>query len=201
MSEKKSKPSAKATRFLGPIVAVAIVLILGVAWRLDWFSPPPSAVVGGPFTLVDSGGKSVSDTDFRGRLMLIYFGYTFCPDVCPTTLGMEARAFDQLSPDQRKEIQPIFITVDPDRDTADQMAQYVGNFMPDLIGLTGSPDQIKKVMLEFRVYARKVDENGGNYTVDHSSVLYLIGRDGKFIRPFSGNISSDDLAAALKKAL
>ncbi|HVI53238.1 MAG TPA: SCO family protein [Candidatus Sulfotelmatobacter sp.] len=201
MSEKNTKPAAKTPRFLAATVAAVIVLILGLAWRMDWLAPAPAATVGGPFTLVDGNGKSVSDTDFRGKLMLIYFGYTFCPDICPTTLGTVARAFEQLDADQRKQIQPIFITVDPERDTADQMGQYVGNFMPDLIGLTGSPDQIQKVMIEFRVYARKAEQNGPNYSVDHSSVLYLIGRDGKFVRPFSGSISADDLAAALKKAL
>jgi len=201
MSEKRTRSTPKPPRFLAAMVAVAVVLILGLAWRMDWFSAPATATVGGPFTLVESGGKNVSDTDFRGKLMLIYFGYTFCPDICPTTLGSVARAFDQLDAEQRKQIVPIFITVDPERDTADQMGQYVGNFMPDLIGLSGSPEQIQKVMLSFRVYARKAEQNGPNYSVDHSSVLYLMDREGKFVRPFSGSISPNDLAAALKKAL
>ena len=201
MNAKKAKSPKQPFGKLAAVFAVAVVLVLGLAWRLDWLSPPPSASVGGPFTLVDGSGKTVSDADYRGKLMLIYFGYTFCPDVCPTTLGSVARAFDQLSPEQRGQIVPIFITVDPERDTADQMAQYVANFMPDLVGLTGSPDQIKQVMISYRVYAKRAEEKGTGYTVDHSSVLYLIDREGKFIRPFSGSISADDLAAALKKAL
>lgn len=199
---RNSKP--RPGKSFGPLtafIAVAVVLVIGLGLRLDWFSPPAQTAVGGPFTLVGPAGRTVSDTDYRGRLMLLYFGYTFCPDICPTTLGSVARAFDHLTPDQRKEIVPIFITVDPERDTADQMTQYTGNFMPELVGLTGSPDDIKKVMAEFRVYAKKAAETDGNYSVDHSSVLYLVGRDGKFLRPFSGSIPADDLAAALKKAL
>lgn len=201
---KKRSGKQPTQNNLGPIaavIAVVVVLFIGIGLRLDWFSPPAQATVGGPFTLVTGGGKTVSDSDYRGKLMLIYFGYTFCPDICPTTLGTVARAFDQLPPEQRKEIVPIFITVDPERDTADQMAQYAANFMPDLVGLSGSPDDIKKVMTEFRVYAKKAEEKNGNYSVDHSSVLYLVGRDGKFIKPFSGSITVNDLSAALRKAL
>jgi len=200
MSDQSSKKKSVLPA-LGGVIAILVILAVGLFWRADKVLPTDSATVGGAFTLVDGNGKTVTDADYRGKMLLIYFGYTFCPDICPTTLGTVARAFDQLSPEQRSQFLPIFITVDPERDTADQMAQYVGNYMPELIGLTGSPEQIQKVMLEYRVYARKANDNSPNYTVDHSSVLYLVGRDGKFIKPFSGSIAPGDLAAGLKKAL
>ncbi len=197
--KKVDQVSRRAGRILAGIAAAVVVVAIGLFWRMDTLVPGGS--VGGPFTLEDQTGHTVTEASYRGKLMLIYFGYTYCPDICPTTLGGIGRALDQLTPQQRAQIVPIFISVDPKRDTVDQLSQYVRNFMPDLVGLTGSPDQVQSVMREFRVYAKKVPGDGANYTVDHSSILYLMDRQGKFLKPFPGSIPSNDLAAALKKAL
>jgi protein SCO1/2 len=158
--------------------------------------------VGGPFQLVDQDGKKVSDADFRGRFMLIYFGYSFCPDVCPTTLGVMAEALDRMGADGRK-IVPVFITVDPARDTPKVLKQYMAAFGPRFVGLTGDDAAIGKVEKAYRVYAKKrpLDDTkpDGNYAMDHSSVMYLVGPDGKVVTYYDEAISPDDLAADLKK--
>jgi protein SCO1/2 len=161
---------------------------------------PAAAAIGGSFTLTDQGGRTVHDSDFRGKLMLVYFGYTFCPDVCPTTLNQVGQVYAGLTPEQQAQIVPIFITVDPERDTVEQMSHYVPSFSPALIGLTGTREQIAPVLKSYHVYAKKAG-SGDNYGVDHSSILYLMGRDGRFLRHFDGNASNQDIAAGLVKAL
>jgi protein SCO1/2 len=155
------------------------------------------ALVGGPFTLTDQTGKTVTDADFRGKFMLIYFGFTFCPDVCPTELQVISGALQKLGPKADK-VQPIFVTVDPERDTTEVLAKYVKQFDPRLIGLTGTPEQIAAVAKAYRVYYEKVKEEGAtspdDYTVDHSSVAYLMGPDGKFLTFFPPGVSPDQMA-------
>lgn len=182
------------------VAAVVVVLMIALVPRLAEVAPEGPSI-GGPFTLVDQTGRTVSTADFRGKLMLIYFGYTFCPDVCPTTLGNVAQAYDQLPPADQAQLVPIFITVDPERDTVDQMAQYVDAFSPALVGLTGSPDQVASVLKEFRVYARKADGKDGNYSVDHSSILYIMGKDGKYAAHLTGDATPKEIVAAVKKLL
>ncbi|WP_407670239.1 SCO family protein [Paramagnetospirillum marisnigri] len=156
--------------------------------------------IGGPFALTDQTGKAVSDRDFRNRYMLIFFGYTYCPDVCPTTLSTVAGALDKLGPGFAAKMVPIFITIDPERDTSEVMKTYVEAFNPAIQGLTGSPEQIAKVAKEFKVYAAKVKgDSPDSYTVDHSAILYLMGPDGRFIAHFTHGISVDDLVAGLRK--
>lgn len=184
---------------IGFVVALA-VLAVAMLPRLITLAPSTPSV-GGAFTLIDQTGRTVTDADFRGKLMLIYFGYTFCPDVCPTTLGTVSQAYDQLTPAEQAQVVPIFITVDPERDTVDQIAQYVDAFSPALIGLTGSPDQLAPVLREFHVYARKADGPDGNYSVDHSSILYLMGKDGKYATHFSGEVAPGDIVAGLRRQL
>jgi cytochrome oxidase Cu insertion factor (SCO1/SenC/PrrC family) len=186
-------------RWLVPLLGLLAVLALTQLPRLMEMAPQ-TAAIGGPFTLTDQQGRTVHDSDFRGKLMLIYFGYTFCPDVCPTTLNRVVQAYRGLSPEQQAQIAPIFITVDPERDTVEQMAQYAPSFSPALVALTGSPEQIAAVSKSFRVYARK-SGSGPNYGVDHSSILYLMGKDGRFLRHFDGNASAEEIAAGLKQAL
>jgi protein SCO1/2 len=185
---------------LAGLAALLVVLAIALVPRLSEMAPQAPSI-GGPFSLVDQTGRTVTDADFRGKLMVIYFGYTFCPDVCPTTLGNLSQAYDQLSPAEQAQVVPIFITVDPERDTVDQMAQYVDAFSPALIGLTGSPDQITAVLKEFHVYAHKADEKDGNYGVDHSSILYVMGKDGKYAAHFPGEVSPKDIVAGVKKHL
>jgi cytochrome oxidase Cu insertion factor (SCO1/SenC/PrrC family) len=137
--------------------------------------------IGGPFTLTDHTGRARSDTEFRGKLMLIYFGYTFCPDVCPTDLMTIAQAVDSLG-EAGAAIQPIFITIDPERDSVARLADYVSSFHQRLIGLTGTPADIRKVALAYKAYyAKKENGRGEDYTIDHTGVTYLVGRKGQYL--------------------
>jgi len=159
-------------------------------------------LVGGPFTLINHEGEAVSDQTYKGKLLLIYFGFTFCPDVCPTELQKMSIALDQLSDKERAQIAPLFITVDPERDTVEQMAQYVGNFHPDIIGLTGSADQVKAAASAYRIYMQKVvdDSSSADYTMDHSNLIYLMDGENHYIAHFTARSTADDIARALRRA-
>jgi protein SCO1/2 len=185
--------------------AVGLVLTPGALQRLAPAAPSASfgkALVGGPFTLTDQTGRRVTDQDFRGRYMLIYFGYTYCPDVCPSALQVMSAALDKLGPKADK-IQPIFITVDPGRDTPQLLGQYVASFHPRLIGLTGSAAEIEKVAKEYRVYARKAQDNKSpdEYLMDHSSIIYFMDPKGEFIAHFTHATPVDAMVQQMGKAL
>jgi protein SCO1 len=156
--------------------------------------------IGGPFTLTASDGRAVTDQTYRGKWLLIYFGYTSCPDACPTALNNMGVALDRLGLEAAA-LQPIFITVDPKRDTQDALAAYLKSFDPHIVALTGTQDQIAAVVKEYRVYVSAQPESGGNYTVDHSSFFYLIDPDGKFVNVLHGDLSGDDMAAGLRDLL
>jgi cytochrome oxidase Cu insertion factor (SCO1/SenC/PrrC family) len=156
--------------------------------------------VGGPYTLTDQNGKAVSSADFHGKYQLIYFGYSFCPDVCPTTLGVISQALDKMGVDQNR-IVPVFITIDPDRDTPGVLKNYMAAFGPRFVGLTGSQAQITAVEKEYRVYAKKQPLAAGGYGMDHSSVIYLMGPDGKLVSFYDEAASPDDLAKDLREKL
>ncbi|HXP97390.1 MAG TPA: SCO family protein, partial [Telmatospirillum sp.] len=192
--------SRRPAAILASLAALLVILIIAVVPRF-LERTPDGVTIGGPFSLIDQSGRTVTDANFRGKLMLIYFGYTFCPDVCPTTLGNVAQAYDLLSAKDQAQVVPIFVTVDPERDTVDQIAQYVDAFSPAFVGLTGSPDQIAPVLKEFRVYARKVESKDANYSVDHSSILYVMGKDGKYLSHFTGETAPQEIAGGLTKAL
>ncbi|MBN9588469.1 MAG: SCO family protein [Alphaproteobacteria bacterium] len=192
-----------------PFLLMVAVIAGVVLWREADNVPGVGRVVttgqidvGGPFRLVDQNGKKVSDADFRGRYMLIYFGYSFCPDVCPTTLSVMADALGKMGADAAKVV-PVFITVDPDRDTSKVLKQYMAAFGPRFVGLTGDHAAIGEVEKEYRVYSRKrpLDPKNpdGNYAMDHSSVIYLVGPDGKLVNYYDEVISPSDLAADLKQ--
>jgi protein SCO1/2 len=186
----------------GLIGLLAAVLILGTG-AFFWLSEGGTAsLVGGPFVLQDGNGKQVTDRDFRGKYMLVYFGYTFCPDVCPTTLNEVSEALDHLGA-KADRLQPIFITVDPKRDTPAVVKQYVAAFTPKLLGLTGTPDEIAKVANEYRVYyaEHRTGPGPNDYTMDHSSVLYLMGPDGRFIAPIRTDETGPEIAADLGKLI
>jgi uroporphyrin-III C-methyltransferase len=193
----KSKFAWKRVMF--PLIGLIAVLALTQVPRLLQFAPQP-APIGGPFTLSDQSGKTADDTDFRGRLMLVYFGYTYCPDVCPTTLNRMMHAYAGLDAGQQAQLAPIFVTVDPERDTVPQMKDYVESFSPALIGLTGTPEQIAAIERGYHVYARK-SGTGETYTMDHSSIIYLMGKDGRFLRHFNGDATEQEIADGLKQAL
>jgi len=158
--------------------------------------------IGGPFTLEDGDGKPVTDRDYRGKYMLVYFGYTFCPDVCPTTLNAVADAMDKLGPEAAR-VQPLFITVDPKRDTPAVVKQYAAAFGPKVLGLTGTDAEIAKVAKEYRVYyaEHRTGTGPNDYSMDHSPVLYLMSPNGSFLAPVRADQSGDEIAASLKKLM
>ncbi|MFZ3034546.1 MAG: SCO family protein [Parvibaculum sp.] len=155
--------------------------------------------IGGPFTMTDQTGRRVTDKDFAGKYMLIYFGFTFCPDVCPTELQVMSGALDELGANAAR-VQPIFVTVDPERDTPEVLARYVKQFNPRLIGLTGSAQDIAAIAKEYRVYYEKVkdDSSSDDYSMDHSSIIYLMGPDGGFLSFFPPGTSPEKMAEKIK---
>jgi protein SCO1/2 len=185
---------------LAAVLSVLLVIGLGVLGyhRLAGSGDSPSLPkIGGPFALVDGAGKTVTDQQFRGRYMLIYFGYTHCPDACPTALSDMATALGKLVPAQRAKIQPIFITVDPERDNGQVLADYAAAFGSDFIGLGGSLDQLATVKKEFHVYAEKHPAKDGDYDMDHSSIIYLMDPDNRFIGSFTQETDPEDMAKKL----
>jgi cytochrome oxidase Cu insertion factor (SCO1/SenC/PrrC family) len=157
--------------------------------------------VGGPFTLTDHSGRKRSDAEFRGRLMIVYFGYTFCPDVCPADLMAITQALDQLG-DAAGGIQPIFITIDPERDTTKVLGEYIAAFHKSFIGLTGSPEQIRKVANAYKAFYAKVpSERPGEYAIDHTGVIYLMGRDGEYLGFMPPQTSPERLTEILRQNL
>ena len=158
--------------------------------------------VGGPFELVDHTGRTRSDKDFRGRLMLVYFGFTFCPDVCPADLQAIGLALDKLGNDADS-VQPLFITVDPERDTPEHLADYVALFHPRLIGLSGSLDAVRKAADAYKVYYAKVPlgKDAADYTVDHTAFIYLMDRDGNYLGFFPPGTSADRMVEIIRPRL
>ncbi|HET7889441.1 MAG TPA: SCO family protein [Bradyrhizobium sp.] len=156
--------------------------------------------VGGPFTLTDQNGQTRSDTDFRGKLMIVYFGYTFCPDVCPTDLMAITQALDALGP-AADGVQPIFITIDPARDTK-VLGEYLLSFYKSFIGLTGTPQEIRKVANAYKAfYAKLPPTKDGEYAIDHTGVIYLMGRDGEYLGFMPPQTDSQKLTEILRKQL
>lgn len=162
---------------------------------------PPGSELGGPFQLVDQDGKPVTDATYGGKFMLIYFGFTFCPDVCPTELQAMSTAIDDLgSPGDM--VQPILISVDPARDTPAQLKSYVASFHPRLVGLSGSDEQIAAAAKAYRVYyAKGPSDADGNYVMDHTSFVYLMGPDGKLRSVFRAGASPEVMAGEMEKQL
>jgi protein SCO1/2 len=156
--------------------------------------------VGGPFTLTDATGRRRSSSEFRGKLMVVYFGYTYCPDVCPTDVMAISEALRTLGP-AAQDIQPVFITIDPERDTP-LLADYLAAFHPGFVGLTGSPDEIRAVANSYKAFYAKVpDPRGVDYWIDHAGVIYLMGRNGEYLGFMPPQTGADRLAEILRKAL
>ena len=158
------------------------------------------STVGGPFSLIDQDGRTVTDKDLRGRPFLVFFGFTHCPDVCPTALFEISEVLGKLGPDAQK-VSALFVTIDPERDTPAQMKDYLSSFNPRLVGLTGDPAAIAAVAKEYRVYMKKVPLDNGNYTMDHTALVYLMDKDGRFVAPFNLKRSTEDAAADLRRYL
>jgi protein SCO1/2 len=197
---------------LAVVLAVGGTLLAGGVWlgtvlRLSGIgsgSVPTSgpAAIGGPFTLVAANGQNVSDRTYQGKWVLIYFGYTFCPDACPTALSNISVALEKLGSDASK-LQPLFVTVDPQRDTREVMSDYLKSFDPRILGLTGTEDQINTVIREFHLYVKqeKSDGDGDSYLMSHSSYIYLMNPQGKFANVIQGAVDGDAIAVWLRKEM
>ncbi len=186
-------------------LAAAVAVIPGARERLLPFSNSAvsgKALIGGPFTLVDDTGKRVTDKDYRGRYMLVFFGYTSCPDICPAGLQLISAALDKLGP-KADRVTPIFISVDPERDTAQKLAAYVKNFNPHLVGLTGTPEEIAAVAKAYKVFYQKVPNQSSpaDYGMDHTSIIYLMDANGEFVTHFTPTTTVDAMTAKLDKLL
>jgi protein SCO1/2 len=188
---------------LGGLVILGAGVLLGLANR----DTPRGAAgtllasaIGGPFRLVDQHGNTVTDADLKGRWSLVYFGYTHCPDACPTALNDIAIALDELGP-KRDGVRPVFITVDPERDTPEVLKDYVASFDAPILALTGSPEEIARAAKAYRVYYAKHAEPGGDYSMDHSSVIYVMDPEGRFTASFTHQNAPEEIAERLKKLL
>jgi protein SCO1/2 len=202
------------TRGLLIASVLGVVVAAGLAGRAVLLAPDGAAtaiargiamtgtpLVGGPFRLTDQHGVGVTDEDFRGEYLLIYFGYTYCPDVCPTSLQAMAEAIDALG-EHAGRVRPIFFTIDPERDTVEAMQAYVTHFHPRMVGLTGTPEQVAAAAKAYRIYYRKAQDEGmGDYLMDHSSLYYLMGPDGAFLTHFPYGTAPERMAAAIARYL
>jgi protein SCO1/2 len=188
--------------FLIGALAGAAILLLTTPQGGQPVQSSGTALIGGPFSLVGTDGKPVTDRDFRGRYMLIFFGFTHCPDICPAELQVIAQALDQLG-DKAKNVVPVFITLDPERDTPEAMANYVKSFGPNFVGLTGSPGAIAAAAKAYRVSYSKVEnkDSAGDYSVDHSALVYLMDPEGRYVTHFSYGLSAEQMAEKLGKLL
>lgn len=205
---------------LSALVVVAAAISLGRLYlaQLTAEEPVPAAPasvppIGGPFSLVDHTGRAVTDRDFRGQFMLVFFGYTYCPDLCPVELQYISEAMDALGEAGTK-VRPVFITVDPEHDTVEVMADYLSNFHPRLVGLTGTPEQIAAAAKAYLVYYAKFypapaalggetdgGENASDYLMDHSTFTYLMGPDGRYLAHFSYGTPPEAMAEEIRRYL
>jgi protein SCO1/2 len=204
MTSPEEKPRSGFSRALPWIAAAVAATITCAAAGLAMLATertdaPATAAIGGPFVLETGGGRKVSDQDLRGAPFLVFFGYTHCPDVCPTTLSQISGILRALGPEAK--IKVLFITVDPERDTPDVMQDFASSFDPRIVGLSGSRAEIDLVLAEYRVYARKAPEKNGGYSMDHSALIYLMNRDGKFVRAFNVERPPEQAAAELRSVL
>lgn len=161
------------------------------------------ATVGGPFKLLDQDGKMRTDADYKGKYMVVYFGYSFCPDICPAALYNMTQAFQEMSQKELKDLAPLFITIDPQRDTISNLKTYIQNFHPSFTALTGSQGQIDKAVKAYRVYAKKAKPDGTSteYLLDHSSIVYVMDRQGRFITSFNHQTEPEVIKKTLRKII
>lgn len=188
------------------VVAIAVLALAGFGY---WVVPGlmgqedrGRAMIGGPFALVDGDGRRFTHEDLTGRHHLIYFGYTFCPDVCPTTLLTATEAIDALEPAMAGRVRLVFVSVDPERDRPGTVKEYMTHFLPGSVGLTGSPAEVRTAAAAYRIYYRKNEPDAdGDYLVDHSSVLYLMDPDGRYLTHFNHKSTPDEIASRLRRIL
>lgn len=197
MDRTASRPLVIVTAFTASLL-VGLLLMLWMMGGVRGVTAP--AAIGGPFQLTDQSGATFTDKNLQGRPSLIFFGFTHCPDVCPTSLFEISQVLQAMGKDADK-INAVFVTVDPERDTQAAMKDYLSSFDPHLKGLTGDPAAVQKVITEYRVYAKKVPLKDGDYTMDHTALVYLMDRDGHFVAPFNLSRKPEEAAADLKHYL
>ena len=176
----------------GAVLSVGVILVAR--------DRPAAAAVGGPFRLTDQDGRTVTDEDLKGRTSLVFFGFTHCPDVCPTTLFDISQIMHALGPDADR-TRAVFITIDPERDTQGVLKDYLSSFDPHVMALTGDLPSITTVAREYRAYFKKVPLDGGDYTMDHTAITYLMDKDMRFVSPFNLKRSTEEAAADLRRHL
>jgi protein SCO1 len=200
MGEAAESKTPRVVLLLGAFLAgltiflTAIIVVSGLAPT----SGRGTIAIGGPFDLIDQNGKPFSDQDMKGKPYLVFFGYTHCPDICPTTLFDMSQLMHKLGPDADR-IGALFITVDPERDTTAVLKDYMASFDPHVRGLTGAPAAIEQAIKDYRVYAKKVPLQGGDYTMDHTALVYLMDKDGRFVAPFNMQRTADAEAAEMRR--
>jgi protein SCO1 len=195
--DRTTRPLVIVGAFAGSLV-VGLVLMLWALGGLRTVAAP--SAIGGPFQLTDQAGQTVTDKNLLGKPTLIFFGFTHCPDVCPTELFEISEVLRAMGKDADR-VNAYFVSVDPERDTATAMKDYLSSFDPHLKGLTGDPTAVAKIIGEYRVYAKKVPLKDGDYTMDHTALVYLMDRDGKFVAPFNLKQSPQQAAADLQHYL
>lgn len=194
-------PAARPLVIATAFAASLLVGLLIVFWTMGGISKVAQpAAIGGPFQLTDQNGKPVTDKNLKGKPTLIFFGYTHCPDVCPTSLFEISEVLRAMGKDADK-VNAVFISVDPERDTPAAMKDYLSSFDPHLEGLSGDLAEIAKVITSYRVYAKKVPTKDGDYTMDHTALIYLMDRDGRFVSPFNLKRTPEEAAVELKRYL
>jgi protein SCO1/2 len=197
MTDRSTRPLVVIAAFAGSLAA-GLLVVLWLTGGLRSVTAPAS--IGGPFQLTDQAGQTVTDKNLKGKPTLIFFGFTHCPDVCPTSLFEISEVLRAMGTDADR-VNAYFVSVDPERDTAAAMKDYLTSFDPHLKGLTGDADAVAKVISGFRVYAKKVPLKDGDYTMDHTALIYLMDRDGKFVSPFNLKRKPEEAAADLKRYL
>jgi cytochrome oxidase Cu insertion factor (SCO1/SenC/PrrC family) len=199
---RKSLPWNRIVVVLAIALVMLVALLIGYAFQQGGGKSivTGKALLGGPFTLVDQNGKPRTEKDFLGQNLLIYFGYTFCPDVCPTELAKVSQAMDLLPKDAN--VTPVFITIDPARDGVKEMKAYAAAFSPKLVALTGTEEQIRSAAKAYRVYYAKNNSSGSTeYLMDHSSIIYFMGKSGEYIAHFTVESTPEQIAARAREAL
>jgi protein SCO1/2 len=196
--------TARTTRLLiigsaflaGLLLCFAAVLLIAGRGSVPVATAP--SAVGGPFTLTDQNGRTVTEKDFKGHPTLVFFGFTNCPEICPTTLFEVSEVLNRLGPDAAK-VNALFVTIDPERDTPEKMKDYLGSFNPRMLALSGDEAAVAAVAKAYRVYYKKVPLDAGGYTMDHTAIVYLMDKEGRFVAPFSLKRKPEDSAADLRR--
>jgi protein SCO1/2 len=197
MTDQTTRPLVMIAAFAASL-AIGLLVVLWLAGGLRGVTPP--AAIGGPFQLTDQTGQTVTEKNLQGRPTLIFFGFTHCPDVCPTSLFEMSEVLRAMGKDADR-VNAYFVSVDPERDTPEVIKTYLQSFDPHLKGLTGSEAQVAKVMSAYRVYAKKIPLKDGDYTMDHTALIYLMDKKGQFVAPFNLKRTPEDAAADLKRFL